>query len=331
VIWIRLDGGLHDLLRLFVEWGGPSTDFSHPFARAGKTAVFLLLELLYLVPCGILALLSLPRLAKRSTPEDSLLVTLLAAGLAAVALQAMFYLYHYLIVFPVLVLLGARWWEIVRTEGGAGGGQPDLARGQYRAPGEARAAREEGWPPPASNDRASVRRWAGPALAGLIVLSPFVHRAGKWLGAIEYGLGIESRSQYLARFIVKGFADPEADEATARKLAAEVPPDGRAFMWGFAPHVFFLADRAPASRFIEHYPYACRNCSPRLREELMAELNARPPERILVHFDEFNPTDIGEPVDASVLLDRFAALKQFLADHYVLEGRDGHFDFYEPR
>ena len=165
----------------------------------------------------------------------------------------------------------------------------------------------------------------------LLVLSPFLHRGGKWLGAVDLLLGRETRAQYLSRFVVPGLADPLADEAAARRLAAEVPPDGRAFLWGFAPQVFFLADRQPAGRLVNCYPYLGPHPAPRLSQELLADLRARPPERVLVHFDEVNEIETLQRADAMQLLSRFTALKEWIDANYEIEAREGHFDFYRPK
>lgn len=300
VIYLHSVGSLIPCARVFIDWGGPPTDVSELPSRLLKTPFLLLWGILYLVPCGILALLGLVRLRKVPAADaDSLVITSLGAGMFVAALQNLWYGYHFLLSFPALVLLGARWWEIVRTE--------------------VKPVPE--W------------KYASALIAAVIVLSPFVHRGGKWFGAIKLAAGLETREQYDARFTVPGMADPGPDRATAMRLAELTAPDERTLMWGFAPHVFFQAKRRPAARFIEHYPYACRNCNPALQTELLETMRARPPARVMVKFGEVNRSEFDGSEDTAQkhLETKFAPLWSFITENYELEERSGHFDIYRPK
>lgn len=296
-----LHGSLVPFLRVFAEWRGPGLSTSGLLRRALVTLPFLVWGILYFIPAGIIAILGVVRLRKIGVSDgERAALVLIGAALAVVALQGKFYGYHFLPILPLLALLAGRWWAIVDEE---------------------RAAIAS----------AGRRRALTALLLAVILGAPVVRRGGKWLGAAKLALGLETRESYDARFVVPALADPFADAETARAVASRVPPEKRVLIWGFAPQVYYLADRAPASRYIGHLPYACANCDPRLQDELMEELRASPPALVLVHVDELDETDIGAPLGAPELLRRFTRLDSWLDERYLLEARIGHFDVYRPR
>ncbi len=303
IVYLHRSGGLPSILRLWIDWGGPPTDVSSLPSRLLRTAGGLPWGLVYYVPAGILGLLALPRLRKVArAPADSLAIACIAAALFAVALQDLWYGYHFLLALPPLAMLAGRWWEIVRSEANPTGGRAGAV-----------------------------------ILAALLVLSPFVPRiaghppGAKWWWAARYAAGLDTRESYVSRFAVPGIGDPAADEAAARRLARETRAEDRVLLWGFAPHVLFLAGRAPAARFIEQFPYSCENCNPALREELLASLKGNPPPVAMVHFDELNRSEYRDPRTAQTTLEEFTELHRWLTEAYEPAGREGHFDFYRRR
>ncbi len=308
--WVALDGGLDEMIAMYAGWQSPTA------APLGWRAVMVLVLPLYLIPAGILALLAPFRLRHDFREADGVAFAALAGALAALAVQGKFFVYHVLLALPALVLLGARWWAIVRGEPGA-------------------------------------KRIAGVVLAIIVVGGPIARRGGKWLDAARLATGALTRAEYDAKLRIDvpvgiGVATHESssgtrvriqqtnagvlyDPAADASLAAAIPSGARVFLWGLAPQALFRAEARSASRFPHYLPYACMGCDPAFRAELVRELEAAPPDLVVVQRDLVNPVDIGTLARADDLLARFPELDGFVGARYALSSTHGGFALYVPR
>jgi hypothetical protein len=121
-----------------------------------------------------------------------------------------------------------------------------------------------------------------------------------------------------------------ADLEMADYLRKHTGPEETVFIWGYETLVYFLADRQPASRFVSHQPLASRWQMPGWREELLANLVARPPARILVLRNDAMPAVTGSTLDSAGLLREFPELDQFISRNYGLETEIEDFLVYGP-
>jgi hypothetical protein len=117
------------------------------------------------------------------------------------------------------------------------------------------------------------------SLAVLLLLPFGVEQSGFW------GLDAFQRSRQL--YSTDNFGQAPALGAW---LQQQTPPDARLFIWGADAELYFLAQRQPAARFLNHYPYTGSNPSwPEADEELL-KAAADPQVGAVVISDRLDPS-----------------------------------------
>lgn len=121
--------------------------------------------------------------------------------------------------------------------------------------------------------------------------------------------------------------DVGANHRMAEWLRSHTSADASVYIWGFEPVIYFLAQRAPASRFIYNVPQRV-SWARDSRDELMSELNhSRPAAIIVEHGDRF-PWVTGNQLDSSEALQEFPTLQSMIANQYQPVARIQRFDIY---
>jgi hypothetical protein len=100
------------------------------------------------------------------------------------------------------------------------------------------------------------------------------------------------------------------------------------FIWGFEPHIYFSAQRRPASKFIYNVPQRVSWENEWAREQLMGQLEQSRPKVIVVeHGDAFSRVT-GNISDSARSLLHFPQLGRFIDMGYERRERIDHFDIY---
>ena len=243
----------------------------------------------------VLAAYGAATLQARSAPLAAALALWLALGVALVALQDKHYLYHYALLYPPLVVAAA-----------------------FGLESAARTLQERS-------------QWAPPALLALVLA---LHAPGaNWNGLRAVFSGPEAWARYEARAAEnpRGGYSFANTRAAAERLRAITDRDETLFFWGFDPALYFLADRAGASRFGFAYPMIVSEGTPyqeRYRDELLANLAAAPPAVFVVAHADTNNL---QPEPSDLHLRRFAALDRWLRANYQPGERIGRYALWLSR
>ena len=255
--WFAHRGALDELIEVYLIYPAVAyTDLAllSPASRlrgvleyvlAGKVVVVLL-------PVAVLGLLRLWQTARRTV---LVLLGWIGLGVAIVALQNRFFEYHWILLLPPLVLLGAVGFHAAFEEWREHRGESPSAPRPYRA-----------------------------ALAFLLFLLLVFHASVRPLYSvanwIPFALGLLPAKHYYARFPVAGSDMLAADHIRGRTTEAD-----RIAVWGWNASVIYLAGRRSASTFGYSMPLldgegtALRQ---RYRREFLADLQATRPVYIVV-------------------------------------------------
>ena len=215
------------------------------YVLAGKVVVVLL-------PVAVLGLLRLWQTARRTA---LVLLGWTGLGVAIVALQNRFFEYHWTLLLPPLVLLGAVGFHAAFEEW-----------------------REH------LGESPSTRRSPGAALAFLLFLLLLVHVSvrpfydvASWA---SFAMGLRTANDYYARFPIAG-----SDILAADHIRGRTTEKDRVAVWGWNTSVIYLAGRQSASKFGYSMPLldgegtALRR---RYRREFLADLRMTRPVYIVV-------------------------------------------------
>ena len=94
------------------------------------------------------------------------------------------------------------------------------------------------------------------------------------------------------------------------------PKDG-VFIWGSEPLIYFLAQRNPPTRFVSNLGLPSLWTPPAWRLELMRDLQASPPQYIIVECEDWVPMISFNFLDSEEYLQRrFPSLLRFVTDRY---------------
>lgn len=121
-----------------------------------------------------------------------------------------------------------------------------------------------------------------------------------------------------------------ADRNVALELKARTRSDAPVFVWGFEPVIYWLAGRAPASRFIYDVPQRTRWQRARARQDLMHDLAMHPPAAIVVQHNDVFPMVTGDTLDSHRALATFPELDRMLDTRYELVKTIEDFDVFVP-
>ena len=300
VAWMRATGCLDDYIDIQRSFVAGYTRISGiPFRR------WHVLDPLFLPAWALGAVGLIVVLVRRRQPWDGLLAAWFIAALAGVWVQRKFFGYHWTPVLPPLVAL-------------AGIGLDVALQGVARVR-PLRALR--------------VPR-LGVAVGTLLALGWAL--GAQWhhyRAAVAFLEGKLPREQYLARFgrPFAGDYSALADQWVAEHLREHTRPNDPVFIWGFEPLIYVLANRRPPTRFAFNQPLTTPGTPDSWREELLRDLQQRPPEVFIVAEKDAIPHASGLTEDSATLLPRFPALLQFLKTNYEPETKIEHFTLYRRR
>jgi hypothetical protein len=151
---------------------------------------------------------------------------------------------------------------------------------------------------------------------------------------VQYLLGKASyRTQEMLDAALYHVADYDlaADRQVAMELRRRVPEADSVYVWGLEPAVYWLSERRPASRFIYNLPQRADWERRRARELLMVDLQASPPELIVVQRGDLLPLVTGDELDSERALEQFPELLALIAREYERVDTVRHFVLYERR
>ena len=94
-----------------------------------------------------------------------------------------------------------------------------------------------------------------------------------------------------------------------------VPGDG-VYVWGTAPLINFLTQRSSPSRFVANHPLISPWGPAQWRQDLITDLNRKPPRFIIVARHDQIPLVTLTPDDSEQYLRKYPALASFIADRY---------------
>lgn len=106
-------------------------------------------------------------------------------------------------------------------------------------------------------------------------------------------------------------------------------PADKIYVWGFDPLVYYLSGRRSSSRFIYNFPLCWKGNNEKFRREFMAELNSNTPKLILVAQKDPLPFISGYDEDSKQLIERFPEFKSFLENRYIFRRQVDDFFYYE--
>ena len=300
-------GAFNDMLEILFLWNAKYASLNPPGSNFGRELASFLLgghqQLLF--PIGLLALAGTADLTLR--PEAGRIRWLLpiwALGMtAAVWIQGKYYTYHWLPLLPPMGLLAAQGLRAVWF--------------LLKRPARARIA-------------------LASYVAGLVVLLAILGLA-YWRslkGPVRYALGNVPRSDFMRRFerpAGLGRFSLRADEEVAKFLRHRTAIDAPIFVWGFEPLVYYLAERAPVSRFIYSVPLLTDWSPDEWRSELIRDFEQTPPAYIVVAHNDLFPWMTGRWDDSAAQLAAFPDLEQLLRRDYRHAKRIEDFDVWERR
>jgi hypothetical protein len=236
---------------------------------------------------------------KRS--KDLVLVVWLAIALACVAIQGKFFVYHWLITFPPLLCI-------------AGIG---LSR-FYQ-------------------ETAFGRVFTAVSI-GIFIAGVANHPARDTIQAAKYLAGIQSREEYLGKFMRFNYR-PLSTLTAAAYIQSHTRSDETVAIFGVDTGLYFPSGRAAATRFMLVLPLRVPSDVYRqaYRKEFIADLEKNIPRYIVLgtHEDEttISPSDRGMSLGQSIsaacgACADFPELKAILSGRYRLETRIGGLDLY---
>jgi hypothetical protein len=132
----------------------------------------------------------------------------------------------------------------------------------------------------------------------------------------------------LAHFVE---VDAKTNHEVAAFLRERVPQDRPIFVWGFEAVLYEWSARRPAARYLMDQPQRAEFGRQEAREQLMRDLEARPPGAIVVEHGDVLPLLTGDNLDSAAALRVFPALSELVETRYRLPKRIKNFDVYLER
>lgn len=306
-LWFRARGAWDALYWTLFEFTPGYTQLGWNDRSAPEMFYWGLEELFFrfsaLLAAGFVAALVMRPLHTREREGLFLVLGVVSVHLAGIAMQGKFFQYHYAATLPLVGLLaGLGLYKLWRRclAGGAGG---MLAFVSFVVV--------------AASMRTAVRDVGS-------FWSRSVSRLAFAIGASAY----ESR-ELLDRELYK-VADYNlgANRQVAVALQHAVADTATIYVWGFEPGIYWMSDRAPASRYIYDVAQRVPWARERARTELLAELERAQPAAIVVQHGDRFPWVTGDGDDSAEELRDFPELYRLLSDRYQLDRSIEDFDIY---
>jgi hypothetical protein len=302
--WPALSWTMFEFTPGYTALGTEGRNAARAFYWAFEEAFF---KFSALAPAGVLAALLIHTVHEREREAVTLILGVIAMQLVGVTMQGKFFQYHYSASLQLIALLGGlglyKLWRRF-LDGGIPGIATFAALVAVLASMReaARDLPDDFW------DRSALRmRW----LAGR--------------GELASREAADERLSYVADYSLA------ANRRVAAAVARRAPPGAGAYVWGFEPVVYWLAERRPPTRFIYDVPQRASWQRDRSRSELMQALRAVPPAVVVVQRNDVFPMVTGDDLDSARAVATFPEFEKMLRDDYALAETIEDFDLYQKR
>lgn len=246
-----------------------------------------------LAAAGVIAMITIRPMHTREREGTFLLLGVVSVHLAGIAMQGKFFAYHYAATLPLVAFLaGLGLYKLWRRclLGGVGGVLAFFSFVLVAA--SMRTATED--VPGSFWERSALRTQY------LLGLSPF-----------------QTREELDRELYLVADYNLHADREVARELQHRTAPGASVYVWGFEPVIYWLSDRAPASRYIYNVPQRAGWEQARARDQLMSDLARAQPESIVVQRRDVFPMVTGAAIDSQDTLVQFPELASYIEQHYA--------------
>jgi hypothetical protein len=229
------------------------------------------------IPLGI-AGLAYWRWRRRPIPWSALGVWLIGLGLAAVSLVAQLKMfdYHFWPLLPFMAMAaGPGVWAMLDVTVGALWRLGERAAAGSRARWTARAlaaATAVGW-----------------ILAAQYLPSGFNEFRKRQKSTFNYLIGEDTRLEFYGRFERLGIYRPAEDWEMAEAIRQRTPPgrEPNLYLWATHPQIYLLCGTIGPSRFLANFALRAEWTPPEWADELRRELQARPPDLVVVGRNDY--------------------------------------------
>ncbi|HEV8247306.1 MAG TPA: glycosyltransferase family 39 protein, partial [Polyangiaceae bacterium] len=309
--WFALRGGWPALRWTLGEFTPGYTSLSWEGRRAPEMLYHATEEAFFkfsaLGAAGVIAAATISPIHGREREGVFLMLGIIALHITGVAMQGKFFPYHYAATLPLIAFIaGLGYYKLWRRcLGGGIGGVAAFVAFVVACTAMRQAAYDV---PQGFWERSQAR------LSYLFRQAPYDNRE-----ALDRDL------YYVADFNL------DADRNVALDLRSRTHGSEPVFIWGFEPIIYWLADRAPSSRFIYNVPQRTEWQKDYSRRELMRELRQRPPKVFVVQHNDVFPSVTGRDSDSKHDLLSFPELLVWVDEHYEQVKSIEDFDIYEKR
>jgi hypothetical protein len=309
--WFALRGGWPALRWTLGEFTPGYTSLSWEGQRAPGMLYYATEEAFFkfsaLAAAGVLAAATISPIHGREREGLFLLLGIIALHITGIAMQGKFFPYHYAATLPLIAFIaGLGYYKLWRRcLAGGVGGVVAFSAFIVAVTAMREAARDL---PQGFWERAQSR------LAYVFRQPPYDSREA-----------LDRHLYYVADYNL------DADRAVALELRSRTGSKDPIFVWGFEPVIYWLADRAPSSRFIYNVPQRTEWERDYARRELMREIKQRPPEVFVVQRNDVFPAVTGQLSDSKNDLLGFPELMLWLDERYERVTTIEDFELYERR
>jgi hypothetical protein len=313
LLWFVARGGFSALHWTLADFAPGYTKLSWEDRRASDMLYYAIEEAFFkfsaLSAAGVIAAITIGPLCRREREGLFLVLGVIAIHVAGIAMQGKFFPYHYGATLPLIALIGGLglyklWRRCVSAEFGGALAFFSFVAVTIPMRYAVRDLPQFFW------ERALIR------LEFLLQRAPYDTREA-----------MDRELAYVADYNLS------ADREVAREIRAHTHSRDPVYVWGFEPVIYWLADRAPASRFTYDVPQRSSWNADYARRQLITELDANPPAVIVVQSRDVFPAVTGNLLDSRDTLPSFPELNARLISGYSLARRIEQFDIYvrEPR
>ena len=311
VSWFALRGGWSWLWWTLGEFTPGYTSLSWEGQRAPGMLYYATEEAFFkfsaLAAAGVLAAATISPIHGREREGLFLCLGIIALHVTGIAMQGKFFPYHYAATLPLIAFIAGLGYYKLWRRCLAGGLTGVIAFAAFIL--AVTAMRE------ASRDLPQ-RFWerAQMRMSYLLRRPPYDTREA-----------LDRHLYYVADYNL------DADRAVALELRSRTRSKDPIFVWGFEPVIYWLADRAPSSRFVYNVAQRTEWERDYARSELMRELERHPPEVFVVQRNDVFPAVTGQVSDSKDDLRSFPELQNWVDERYEKVTSIEDFELYERR
>jgi Dolichyl-phosphate-mannose-protein mannosyltransferase len=309
--WFKLRGAWPALHWTLAEFTPGYTTLGWEGRQAATMLYYSLEEAFFkfsaLAGAGVLAMATLSPLYSREREGSFLVLGVIALQLAGVAMQGKFFPYHYAATLQLIGFLAGlglyKLWR--RCIAGGLAGALAFASFVFIVTDMRAATRDL---PQYFRERAWLR------LQYALRIPPYTTREA-----------LDRECSYVADYNLS------ADRDVALEVRSRTGSTDPIFVWGFEPAIYWLAERAPSTRFIYDVPQRTEWQKGYARAELLRDLSQQPPALIIVQHNDVFPAVTGHLLDSHDELPGFPELSHIIEDDYTFVKRIEDFDLYERK